>query len=104
MGDTREFAERIGLATMQPSPEVSDTRFALADPGNEYLILEPSETGDAFTVILASGQYAVEWHSLRSRQTVPGTTLIVGDAEAISLSAPSDVAAPAVVHLRRISR
>jgi hypothetical protein len=103
MGDTREFAERIGLVTMQPSPEVSETRFALADPGNEYLILQPGETA-AFTVILASGQYAVEWHSLRSRQTVPGTTLIVGDAEAISLSVPSEVAAPAVVHLRRSSR
>jgi hypothetical protein len=82
---------------------VSETRFALADPGNEYLILQPGETA-AFTVILASGQYAVEWHSLRSRQTVPGTTLIVGDAEAISLSVPSEVAAPAVVHLRRSSR
>jgi hypothetical protein len=104
MGDARGFAERISLATMQPSPEVSETRFALADPGNEYLILQPSERGDAFAVTLVQGQYAVEWQSLRSRQTVPGTTLTVGDADPISLSLPSDVAAPAVVYLRRVSR
>ena len=56
---------------MQPSPDVGETRFALADPGNEYLILQPSETGDAFAVTLIPGQYAVEWHSLRSRQIAP---------------------------------
>jgi hypothetical protein len=99
MGDTRNFAERIGLAAMQPSPDVSETRFALADPGKEYLILQPSETGDAFTVTLMPGRYAVEWHSLGSRQTVPGTTVTVGDADPISLSPPSEVAPPAVVRL-----
>ena len=88
---------------MQPNLDVSETRFALADPGNEYLILQPSETGDAFTVTLMPGQYAAEWHSLRSRETVPGTTLRVGNTEPISLSVPSGVAGPAVVHLRRIS-
>jgi hypothetical protein len=103
MGDTRDFAERISLATMQPNLDVSETRFALADPGNEYLILQPSETSDAFTVTLMPGQYAAEWHSLRSRETVPGTTLRVGNTEPISLSVPSGVAGPAVVHLRRIS-
>jgi hypothetical protein len=104
MGDTRGFAEQISLATMQPSPDVSETRFALADPGNEYLILQPGETGEAFIVTLMPGQYAVEWHSLRSRETVPGTTLTAGDADPISLSLPPEVAAPAVVHLHRISR
>ena len=99
MGDTRNFAQRIRLATMQPSPDVSETRFVLADPGKEYLILQPSETRDAFTVTLMPGRYAVEWHSLDSRQTVPGTTVTVGDADPISLSPPSEVATPAVVRL-----
>jgi hypothetical protein len=104
MGDTRAFAVRISLATMQPRMDLSGTRFALADLGHEYLILQPHETGDAFTVNLIPGEYAVEWHSLRSRKTVPGTTLTVGDADPISLSLPSEVAAPGVVHLRCISR
>ena len=44
MGDTRDFAERISLMTMQPRPDLSSTGFELADPGKEYLILQPSET------------------------------------------------------------
>jgi hypothetical protein len=59
------------------------------------------EAGDAFTVTLTPGKYSVEWHSLASREMLPGTTLTVGDADPVSLSLPSGVAAPAVVHLRR---
>jgi hypothetical protein len=101
LGDTRGFAERISLATMQPNTEVSETRFALVDPNEEYLILQPGEAGGAFTVALAPGQYSVEWHSLRSRETLPGTTLTVDDPDPVQLSLPSEVAAPAVVRLRR---
>jgi hypothetical protein len=102
MGDTRGFAERINLAAMQPSTDVSETSFALAEPGEEYLILQPSETGGPFTVSLPPGQYTVEWHSLRSRERVRGTTLTIADADPVSVSPPSEVAAPAVVHLRRV--
>jgi hypothetical protein len=103
MGDARGFAERIRLTAMQPRTDVSETGFALAEPGNEYLILQPSETGDPFTTTVTPGRYAVEWHSLGSRETVPGATLTVADANPISVSAPFEVAGPAVVHLRRIS-
>jgi hypothetical protein len=102
MGDTRGFADRISLNTMQPSTDVSATRFALADPGNEYLILQPSETDDPLTVSLTPGQYAVEWHSLRSRQKAPGAALTIADANPVSVGFPSEVAAPAVVHLHRV--
>jgi hypothetical protein len=104
MGDTRGLAERISLATMQPNLDVSETRFALADPGNEYLILQPSETGEPFNITVTPGQYAVLWHSLRSRQTPPATTLTVDRADPISVGPPSAGAGPSVVHLRRISR
>ncbi|HEX6759091.1 MAG TPA: hypothetical protein VF086_11905 [Propionibacteriaceae bacterium] len=103
MGETCGFAERISLTTMSPRTDLSETGFALADPGNEYLILQPSETGDPFTMTLTPGRYAVEWHSLGSRKTVPGTTLTVADDNPISSSAPFEAAGPAVVHLRRIS-
>ena len=103
MGDTRGFAERISLATMQPDTDVSETRFALADPGSEYLILQPNETGDPFTITLTPGRYAVEWHRLGSRETAPGTTLTAADGNPISVSAPFDAAGSAVVHLRRIA-
>jgi hypothetical protein len=64
--------------------------------------LQPSETDDPFSVTLTPGQYAVEWHSLRSRETVPGTTLTIADADPVSIGPPSEVATPAVAHLRRI--
>jgi hypothetical protein len=52
---------------------------------------------------LTPGRYAVEWHSLGSRETVPGAALTVADADPISLRAPFEAAGPAVVHLRRIA-
>jgi hypothetical protein len=103
MGDTRGIAEQINLITMQPRTDLSSTGFALANPGTEYLILQPSETTDPFTVALTPGQYAVEWHSLPSRDTVPGAVLTIPDDSKINISAPSEIAGPAVVHLRRIS-
>jgi hypothetical protein len=88
---------------MQPRTDLSSTGFALANSGTEYLLLQPSETADPFTVALTAGQYAVEWHSLRSRDTVSGAVLTIPDDNKINISAPSEIAGPAVVHLRRIS-
>ena len=87
MGDTCRFSERINLTTMQPLADLSATGFALAAPGNEYLILQPIETGDPFTVTLAPGRYAVEWHSLGSREIVPAQAPTVPDDGTRSASA-----------------
>ena len=103
MGDTLRFAGRLNLINMHPLPDVSSTGYALANPGNEYLVLQPSETADQFTIALTTGRYAAEWHSLVSRDTVPGTSLMVSDDTKISIDAPSAITSPAVVHLRRIS-
>jgi hypothetical protein len=103
MGDTRRFAERTNLITMQPRTDLSSTGFVLADPGNEYLILQPGETAEPFSAALAAGRYAVEWYSLTSRETVPAEALTVPDDGKISISAPSGITGARVVHLRRIS-
>jgi hypothetical protein len=103
MGDTRRFAERTNLITMQPRTDLSSTGFALVDPGNEYLILQPDETADPLSATLAAGRYAVEWYSLTSRDTVPAEALKVPVDGKISISAPSSMTGPSVVHLRRIS-
>jgi hypothetical protein len=99
MGDARSFAERIDLITMQPYTDLSSTEFALADTGNEYLILQPSEMAEEFTIALTPGSYAVEWHSLRSSETADGVPLTVSDGDKITLSAPAEIGGPAVVHL-----
>ena len=46
MGDTRRYAERIGLINMAPWSELSSTGYALAKPGEEYLVLQPSEKAE----------------------------------------------------------
>jgi hypothetical protein len=102
MGDTRGWAEQINLITMQPRTDLSSTGFVLADPGTEYLILQPSETAEPFTIALAAGRYAVDWHSLPSRETAPGAALTVPADARISISAPSEMAGPTVVRLRQI--
>jgi Family of unknown function (DUF6298) len=103
MGDTRRFAERISLATMQPRTDLSEAKFALADPDKEYLVLQPSEAADPFTITLTPATYAAEWHSLPSRETVNGAAITVGDDAKISIRAPSGISGPVVVHLRRTS-
>ena len=39
MGDTRRYAERMGLIDMAPRGDLTSTGYALANPGAEYLVL-----------------------------------------------------------------
>jgi len=60
MGDTRRYAERVDLVHMQPRSDIGSTGYALANPGSEYLILEPEGDGRPLTVELDAGSYLVE--------------------------------------------
>jgi hypothetical protein len=46
MGDTLRFAKRMNLIQTQPHGELSSTGYALADPGEEYLVPQPSATAE----------------------------------------------------------
>ena len=63
MGDTRRFAERMNLIEMEPRARPASTGYALANPGREYLVLEPTG-GESFTVDLAPGRWQVEWYDV----------------------------------------
>ena len=69
MGDTLRFAERMNLMDMEPREDLSSTGYALANPGQEYLVLQPSEAADPFTVVLEAGTYSAEWFHVRHRET-----------------------------------
>jgi hypothetical protein len=56
------------LIAMAPRSDLSSTSYALADPGKEYLLLQPAEALSPFTVTLESGTYTIEWFSVSSRQ------------------------------------
>jgi hypothetical protein len=101
MGDTLRFANRMRLIQMQPRGELSSTGYALADPGEEYLVLQPNATADPFTVTLAAGTYTVEWFGVDSRQTMRVGEVMVERDESLGFTAPSAEAEPAVLYLRR---
>ena len=98
MGDTRRFAERMDLIHMLPRGELTSTDLALATPGREYLLLEPSGDAKPFTVELAPGRYDVEWFSLEDRRTRSADTVYVGTRGALAFTAPFD--GPAVLYLK----
>lgn len=100
MGDTLAFAERMRFIEMEPRGDVSSTGYALASPGREYLVLEPSGTAGAFTVTLAPGTYTVQWHDVDSRETAGADELTVSGPGATSFSAPFAAGGPAVVYLK----
>jgi Family of unknown function (DUF6298) len=104
MGDTRRYAERMRLIAMEPRGDLSSTGYALVNPGEEYLILQPSDTADPPTVTLATGSYAVEWRSLSRRETVEGDQLTVEGEETVSFTAPFAEAGPAALYLKRVGR
>lgn len=56
---------------MEPWDDLSSTGYALANLGEEYLVLQPSDRG-SFTVELEPGTYSAEWFSIEGRERIPG--------------------------------
>ena len=54
MGDTVRLAERVGLIDMEPRRDLGSTGYVLANPGVEYLALQP-EPGEPFTLTVEPG-------------------------------------------------
>jgi hypothetical protein len=100
MGDTRRFAERIDLVATEPRLDVASTRFALVNPGQEYLVLEPTGSVDEFTVDVRKGDYLVEWFGVSSRQTRDGGTVQIGEDQTIDFVSPLRDE-PSVLYLSR---
>jgi hypothetical protein len=101
MGDTRRYAELMQLLEMTPRGDLSSTGFALANPGAEYLVLQPNDAGGPFTVTLEAGAYAAEWHSISTRATQPTETVTIGAAESIPFVSPFSDPGPVVLYLKR---
>lgn len=86
---------------MEPRGELSSTGFVLANEGSEYVVLQPTENADSFTVTLAPGTYEAEWFSVDARKTRQGERVSVDTAGAFPFSLPFGTSAPAVLVLRR---
>ncbi len=99
MGQTRRFAERIGLAAMTPDEKISQTRYCLAAPGREYLIFQRGDKGE-FNVNLsgAPGTFSVEWFSVNTGNTVAGKPVSGGAARTFT----TPFGGPAALHLKLV--
>jgi hypothetical protein len=102
MGDTRRFAERMALVDMEPRGDLTSTGYALADPGKEYLVLDPGQTAGPFTVTLEAGTYTAEWYSVDRRKTVAAGQVVVEGTAATSFTAPFGGTGPAVLYLKKV--
>lgn len=102
MGDTLRLAETVDLAQMQPQGALSSTGYLLANPGHEYLVLQPGESNASFTVTLNKGTYTVRWYGVNERKTASADDLVVERDAATSLRAPAAITGPAVLHLKRV--
>ncbi len=100
MGDTLRFAKRMNLIDMEPRGDLSSTEYVLANPGEEYLVLQPSETAEPFTLTLEAGTYRAQWYSVKPRVTTSAGKITLERSTTISFSAPFDAAGPVVLHLK----
>jgi hypothetical protein len=98
MGEALRFARKVKLLEMVPSGELSTTGYALARPGQEYLVLQPSHEQRSFTVALTAGTYAVEWYGVDTHMTVPADSVTLKRPAPVAFNAPM---APAVLYLKR---
>ena len=101
MGDTLRFASRVRLIEMVPRPDLCSTGYALANPGEEYLVLQPNEEADPFTVVVEAGTYAVEWFDITSRQTETDGEVSVGRSETTLFTPTERATGPMVLYLKR---
>jgi hypothetical protein len=101
MGDTLRFARRLDLRTTTPHGELTSTGFALANPGAEYLVLQPAGGTEAFTVELSPGSYAVEWFDVNTRQPKTLGATPVETPGRVSFSSPFREGGPALLYLKR---
>jgi hypothetical protein len=103
IGDTLRFAREMDLVAMEPRGDLSSTGYTLANPGEEYLVLQPDEKVDPFTARLEANTYSVRWHSVVSRETKDAGTVEIEDGGNTRFTAPFAEAGPAVLHLKRQS-
>jgi hypothetical protein len=103
MGDTLRYAQQMNLVAMQPRGDLSSTGYVLASPGHEYLVLQPMECGEPFTVWLEPGSYSVEWHTVATRQTRGIGRMTAESSGNASFRAPSTSLRPVVLHLKNLA-
>jgi len=104
MGDTLRFATRMQLIEMVPRSDLSSTGYALANVGEEYLVLQPSEAAEPFTVMLEAGTYTVEWFNVNTREIEASGSVSVERPGTVTFTPRGLSAGLVVLYLKRAGR
>ncbi len=100
MHDTREYAERMDLAKVEPRPELASTRYCLANPGLEYLVYLPDGGSATINLLESEGSFNLEWYFPSIRRRFEVNSLVQG-GQYVVLSAP--FTGEAVIYLKMVS-
>lgn len=97
MGQAVRYAGDLDLAKMTPSDRLAGTGYCLANPGREYLVLQPGIRG-LFNVNLkdVAGECSVEWLDVTRGQYIPDRPVPGGQQRQFRTPFPG----PAVLHLK----
>ncbi len=78
------YVARVNLARMKSHNVLSSTRYCLADPGNAYIVYQPtpglegSSRGFPFELELQAGEYDYEWLNPETNQLVEAGEMLWG--------------------------
>jgi predicted outer membrane repeat protein len=101
LGDTLRYAKMMKLVDTQPRGDLTSTGYALSNPGDEYLVLQPAGASQTFSVTLVPGMYSLRWFFLNNRST-KGGGVIAADGNGTTFAAPVGTSGPAVLYIKRV--
>lgn len=101
LGDTLRYANQLDLLGMEPHGELASSGYVMANPGVEYLIVNPADRGPDLTVRLSPGTYEAQWHGITTRCDHAGTPVSANPEGATTIRSPFLADDDAVLWLRR---
>lgn len=97
MGQTRDFAEKMNLAEMTPSRDLSNTTYCLANRGKEYLVFQYDRGEFTLNLSDAPGRFSAEWFNITTGATIPAKAAEGGAVRTFT----TPFGGPAVLYLKR---
>lgn len=96
LGQVLNWSRRVDLAAMTPRPGLASSKYCLANPGAEYLILLPKGERKA-SLSLPAGKYRPTWFDTDTGAELAGESFSHGEGER-TLESPFD--GDTLLHLR----